>query len=194
MRVVCLILVTGCSFSTTVDPSSDPSSEPGADAATAQPSCDLDGDGTCDDQTWRCGQPPSGPGADPLFGDTNNEALWAHDVSIASKGRFVVAVPGKSLALQLRYDWRVDCPGSTCQAQVEVGLVAAGVDQPLGCIVDRQMADRNIEWSQNGNAKIVVPSTPGVYDVRLEIAKQTACASTWATPASNHTVAKICVP
>jgi hypothetical protein len=158
------------------------------------PSCDLDNDGASDDQTWRCGTLPSGPGENPLFGNAIIEALWSHDVSIANKGRFVVAVAGKPLALALRYDWRVDCPAATCQAQVEVGLVAPGVDQRFGCLVDRQMIDRNIEWDQPGTAMLVAPAASGIYDVRLEISKSAACDTTWTAPGESHTIAKICVP
>jgi hypothetical protein len=39
-----------------------------------------------------------------------------------------------------------------------------------------------------------VPAASGVYDVRLEIAKSTACDTAWQTPAGSHTIAKICVP
>ena len=159
-----------------------------------QPSCDLDGDGACDDQTWRCSMAPSGVDEDPIFGNVGSEALWAHDVSLANTGRFVVAAAGKPLALTLRYDWQVDCPGPSCQAQVEIGVVATGVDQRFGCVGDRQMVDRDIEWNQNGTAMIVAPTAPGIYDVRLEISKSTACDTAWSVPAGNHTIAKICVP
>lgn len=195
MRVLCLLGLVGCGFSTTVAPDgSGSNTNPAIDGSSQPASCDLDGDGACDDQTWRCGSSPSSPGADPLFGDITAEALWSHDVSLANQGRFVVAAAGKPLALTFRYDWRVDCASTTCQAQVEFGLVASGVDQRLGCVVDREMVDRNIEWSQPGAVTIVAPAASGLYDVRLEIAKQTACGASWATPAGNHTIAKICVP
>ena len=68
------------------------------------------------------------------------------------------------------------------------------MDQRQGCLVDRQMPDRAIQWNQDGSTMIVTPTAPGVYDVRLEIAKRVACGTSWATPAPNHTIAKICVP
>ena len=185
-------LVTACGFSAAVESSQTTSD--GATADMQQAGCDLDGDGACDDQTWRCGTSPNSPGSDPLFGDVNNEALWAHEVSLAGKGRFVVAAAGKSLAVALRYDWRVDCPGASCQAQVVFGVVASGFDAYGGCVVDRQMIDRDIAWSQNGGATITVPAASGIYDVRLDIAKQPACGAAWSAPGSSHAIAKICVP
>lgn len=195
MRLFVLILTTGCSFRAEL-PASDP---PGVDASVSDPTpatCDANGDGLCDDQTWRCGQPPTGPSENPLFGSWPNEALWAHDASIAGKGRFVVAAGGKPLALTFRYDWVVDCPpgGSSCRAQVEYGLVGTSATQRFGCLADKMLGDRDVDWAQQGQAMIAVPATPGIYDVRLEIAKAPACDGAWQTPGDSHTIAKICVP
>ena len=63
MRVVVLIL-SGCSFSAEA-----PAPASGGPDSAMPTSCDLDNDGLCDDQTWRCGAAPDGPGDNPLFGD-----------------------------------------------------------------------------------------------------------------------------
>jgi len=155
---------------------------------------DADGDGACDDQTWACGTAPTTPVANPIWGNVLKEAWWSHDANLALHGRFLVARAGASVALALKYDWRVDCPSSPCEAQLEVGLLATGMTQLAACAADKPMGQQ-IDWTQTGTVMLTIPTTSGVYDVRLNIAKQAACGgSLTGTPAANQTVAKICVP
>lgn len=165
-----------------------------ADAAAA--ACiDANQDGACDDQTWRCGAVPSEPSKDPLWGDVGREAWWSHDATLGGQGRLVVAAPGGMLPLSFRFDWQVDCPGTTCQAQLEVGLVTSGSSTLVGCAADKTVQDRDIEWGHDGAAMISIPQTPAIYDVRLQIGKSAACGSALSMPpAASQTIARICVP
>lgn len=194
-----MVLLGGCGFEATqASPGSSASGSdaPGGGADAAAAACpDANQDGACDSQQWLCGEAPMTPGNNPLWGNVFSEAWWSHDASLAGAGRFVVGKAGGSLALTFTYDWRVDCPGSTCQAQLEVGLVATGTSALATCVADKLVVDREIETGRTGSATISLPAASGIYDVRLQIGKRAACGATLsAVPAADQTIAKICVP
>lgn len=167
----------------------------GSDAAAAV-CVDANADGACDDQTWRCGAVPEEPSANPLWGDVLREAWWSHDATLGGQGRRVVAAPGGTLALDFDFDWRVDCDsGASCPAQLEVGLVSASASHFVGCVIDKTVVDRDIEWDHDGMAMIAVPAVPAIYEVRLRIGKQAACGAQLSGQTSeSQVIAKICVP
>jgi len=197
-----LAVLGGCGFEAT---QSSPGVGVGADAAgggggggdsSGTPVCpDADQDGACDSQLWLCGAEPMSPGNHPFWGDITSEAWWSHNASLGGLGRFVVGKAGGSLALTFTYDWRVDCPASTCQAQLEVGLVSTATSVLAACVADKVIVDRQAEYGRAGTATLALPAASGVYDVRLLIGKRTACGASFsAPPADNQTIAKICVP
>lgn len=196
-----MALLGGCGFEATQ--SFPDSSATGADASGggggdsgATPVCpDANQDGACDSQLWLCGAEPMSPGIHPFWGEITSEAWWSHNASLGGLGRFAVGKAGGSLALTFTYDWRVDCPATTCQAQLEVGLVSAGTSVLATCVADKVVGDRQAEYGRAATAILTLPAVSGVYDVRLLIGKRTACAPSFsAPPTANQTIAKICVP
>jgi hypothetical protein len=153
---------------------------------------DADGDTVpdCKDD-WPCGAKPSSPG-DPVILDPGRQ--WnANNIDIGHN-KLIVVAPGAQVAYEFDYLMRMSCgQSSSCKAQLEIGLSSVG---KLSCAVDRTVNDDQVT---NGNAtgSFTAPTTPNVYDIRLNGARLNSCSSgaSWYgnSPGGNSTIARLCV-
>lgn len=154
---------------------------------------DVDGDGSpdgCDD--WPCGLKPDDPGGTMLDGDLGSGRGWgAEDIQIGNMRRLVVA-PGA--AFTARFDWWVllNCVGSTCPAQIELGYGSTR----SGCIFDGIVDDFD-RFDDRFDMQLTAPPTPGVYELRLNAGRNAECGDgeSWygGDPGESSTIAVLCV-
>jgi len=212
-RLVFLAMLSGCAFRPGGDGGADDvavtdgGDEVVPDGAVLSidappPACaDGDGDGVCDaEDAWPCGATAPTQASAVMTGD-NNLAATISNVSItgggADGGRVVVATAGAALSYQLTWSLRDnDVLCSTCQDQIEVGLVAG---KRHGCVFD---ANPPQNQTQTGTATMAMtaPTTPGVYALRFRLARDFGCNAfgrdDWwiAAPTADQTFGVICVP
>ncbi len=154
---------------------------------------DVASDGSpdgCDD--WPCGLKPEDPGGDMADGQITTGRGWgADDIEIGNMRRVVVA-PGAAFAA--RFDWWVvlNCAGSTCPAQIEIGYDASR----SACIFDGLVDDFD-RFDGNFDMPLTAPPTPGVYQLRINAGRRTACGMdpAWydSDPGESSTIAVLCV-
>jgi len=160
------------------------------------PCTDKDGDGICDSvDAWLCGATaPSRPG-NTISLESQNSNVQSVDFG-TSDPRVLMATPGQQLRFSYNWGLQVDCPGSTCEAQIEYGI--AGISR-IGCLVDINVDDNAFAFSLDWHANVIAPTAPAVYEVRAKVALKSSCGtgSTWyggTEPDSSETIAYICVP
>jgi len=165
------------------------------DSPTPDAACtDNDHDGICDNiDTWLCGAAmPSSPGSTISLESQNSNV---HNVDFGgSSPRVFMATPNQ--ALRFSFDWglQVDCPGSSCRAQIEYGIAGVG---KVGCAVDITVNDNQFAFSFGSHANLNAPATPAVYEVRAKVGVSSSCGSDWynsTEPDATETIAIVCVP
>jgi hypothetical protein len=166
------------------------------DAPVADAPCtDNDHDGICDDvDTWLCGATmPNSPGSTVFL---ESQGSNVHNVDFGgSNPRVFMATPNQPL--QFSFDWglQVDCPGSSCRAQIEYGIAGVG---KIGCAVDVTVNDNQFTFAVNNHASLNAPATAAVYEVRAKVGLHTSsCGSDWynsTEPDGTETIAIVCVP
>jgi len=207
VRLILVLVVTGCGFSP-ASPSGSvadggPPSEAGASDATqfldAALCPDDDGDGVCNAvDTWPCGAMPGALGTQLAMtanGTATSFTLTMIDVN--AQGRFVVAAPNTTVPVHLHYAITDSACATSCIDQLEIGWSAPG--NRTSCVFDDSVPDPGGSAGNVTAATIKLPATAGVYDIRANIGQNYSCtyqgASTWwgTAPGTTRTLAKVCV-
>jgi len=158
----------------------------------------LDGDAdtipdACDN--WPCGVEPGAPSNTVVVGPG---LTGMRNISLAGEADQTSAVAAAT-SVEFDFDFGLlyTCgQQSSCREQMEVGFAGVG---RLGCIVDETHGDNLFLFVSGVTTRVTVPSTPGVYDLRIKAAfNASGCGSsdqfTGGEPGSNATVAIVCVP
>ncbi len=143
-----------------------------------------------DANPWPCGPEPIAPSGNVMWGNpTTNTTL-----SMITGSRLEVVAPGASITLGFTYAIHDTACPTACRDQIEFGFVPGG---RAGCAFDNGVSEAS---GAGGTAQIslVAPTTPGAYDVRVDLAQAAGCGTTtawWAnvTPPPMQTLATICV-
>jgi hypothetical protein len=216
LSVSAMLLSAACSFSspssgTGDDDGGGPGTPDGAPACAADDDKDtvcnpadkcpdqddrLDADGDavpdgCDD--WPCGAKP----ADPGFGinDSGTEGRsWSAGFIDIGNSRRVVAAAGQPFGARFLWGLRIRCGGGqpSCRAQAEIGYGPTRT----GCVYDGSTLDDQLTGA-NYDAPLTAPSTPGVYEIRLNGGRAASCGTgaSWygGDPGPESTFAILCV-
>jgi len=213
-----MLLWTACSFSSpSSGPGDDAPGDDGGGTPDGAPACaadddqdtvcnpadrcpgqddrlDADGDAVpdgCDD--WPCGARPGSPNG--FLNDSGNEGRsWFASFINIGNSRRVVASPGQAFPVQFQWGLYFDCGGgqSSCKAQVEIGYGPTR----LGCLYDNTIPSKQLVNS-NYQSQLTAPSTPGVYEIRLNGGRAASCGTgtSWygGDPGLESTFAILCV-
>lgn len=210
-RLVLLSLVTGCAFNPAGESAGDDDVAPDASSvngdanggvdAVAQsldaPACpDTDGDGLCNTvDPWPCGATAPTISNVVMTGSDVYGAI--SNVSIGGGGNTAVTQPGVQLSYSLTWSLRdSDVFCQNCRDQIEVGVVAGGRQR---CVYDNDPPQNQM---QTGNTTIMMttPSTPGLYSLRFQVARDFSCDAFGRTgwwigePSADKTFGVLCVP
>ena len=218
MRWLALLLVAGCGFhgpfslavgdgsivdgeqgrvdgAQATEASGDPDAVPNPwdavsvhDATVAPPDAAAD----APPSTWPCGTQPPAPTGDVMWGGATTNTT-ASAITIGTN-RLVVVAPGGTFSMGFTFAIHDTACTVACRDQIEYGFVA-GTRQ--GCVFDAVVPKATGTTGQ-AQATVTAPTTPGVYDLRVDLGQNTSCGTTtawWAnvTPPAAQTLAKVCV-
>ena len=161
------------------------------------PACaDTDGDGLCNAvDPWPCGT--TAPTISNVVMTGNDVWGAISNVSIGGAGNTAIAQPGMQLSYSITWSLRdSDFLCMNCRDQIEVGIVAGSRQR---CVYDNDPPQNQM---QSGTATIMMtaPTTPGVYSLRFQLARDFSCDAFGRTgwwigePSADKTFGVICVP
>lgn len=173
-----------------------PSDVPVPDAPPTDALCgdgDGDGDGICNNaDDWPCGSKPDNL-ADEMI-DSNGDRSWGADsIVIGDQQRVVVAANGM-FPSAFRWNLKVNCGGpAQCFAFLEIGYGATRI----GCVRGGIALSNDATIIFENNYEVRAPATPGLYELRLNAARQDDCGDDglWfgGDPGPESTIAHVCV-
>jgi hypothetical protein len=202
-----VVALSACSFHTQqqgTDASDHPrdgtTTEPDGPVIPPDACSDKDQDGICDVvDAWPCGATqPSDPNNIILLHSQNSNVTGA-DFGGSGSSKVKVSTPGQSWPFHYAWGLQVGCPNgsNSCRAQIEFGIAGVG---RLGCLVDGTVQDNQFVFSLSDNATAMMPTMPGVYEMRAKIGLTSGgcgMTSNWfggSEPDSSTTFAILCVP
>ena len=205
-----VVAAGGCAFTPSGETAGDDDVTPDAASVTSDagggdavpqsidaPACpDTDGDGMCNSvDPWPCGT--TAPTISSVVMTGNDVWGAISNVSIGGAGNTAIAQPGMQLSYSLTWSLRdSDFLCMNCRDQIEVGIVAGSRQR---CVYDNDPPQNQM---QSGSATITMtaPTTPGVYSLRFQLARDFGCEAFGRTgwwigePAADKTFGVICVP
>ena len=206
MRWLALLVVGGCGFqgppnligaaadaptSLPVDGSAPhgDASEPPVDAPAIPDAHVIPPDAP---SAWPCGAMPAAPKGNVTWGNGTTNTT-ASTIAIGTN-RLVVVPPGGNFAMQFGYAIHDTACSVACRDQIEYGFVPGS---RVGCVFDATVPKATGAMG-NVQATVTAPTTPGVYDLRVDLAQAASCgngAAWWVnvTPPTAQTLATVCV-
>jgi len=169
----------------------------GANVVMDAPCADDDHDGVCNAaDDWPCGAKPTAPANHLELTDNGGHTDFKlTNIVLGGASTLAVASPGATVKIQLDYS-ATDTACADCVDQLEIGWHPTG--RRAGCIFDNDVpAQGGRQGSVNTNS-FNAPTTPGVYDIRINIGQNYSCdyngaTNWWGGAEPPDSIGKVCV-
>ncbi|HEY0251669.1 MAG TPA: hypothetical protein VGC41_09090 [Kofleriaceae bacterium] len=148
---------------------------------------------------WPCGMKPTAPSASHDY-KTNGALTDAKlsGITIANLGTLATVAAGAPVRIQFKLEFTDTSCSTDCLDQFEVGFNPT--NHRAGCAFDQAVKKQNGTTVDIDNTAFEAPTTPGVYELRAQIAQNLSCTAGGTTdwyagnaPPIENVLAMICV-